>query len=102
MTDERAYLTYILECVINIQELTAQGREALMNAKHNKAAVLYYLHTMAEAAQRLSEEAKAAYPNIDWTAISGFRNRLVHGYLDTNWTIIWPVNDHHQRGWLRM
>ena len=31
------------------------------------------------------------HPEIDWTAISGFRNRLVHGYLEVNRDIVWNV-----------
>lgn len=49
MTDERVYLTYILETITNIQELTLQGKVELEEAKHNRAAVLYYLYTLAEA-----------------------------------------------------
>ncbi|MBX3085694.1 MAG: DUF86 domain-containing protein [Anaerolineae bacterium] len=95
MTDERVYLTYILDSISNIQDLAAQGRTALEAAKHDRAAVLYYLHTLAEATQRLSETMKACYPHIPWIAIGGFRNRLVHGYLDVNWNVIWDVIDHN-------
>ena len=97
MKDDRAYLIYILECIANIHELTTSGRESLSapTAKHNRAAVLYYLQTMAEAAQRLSESLKATHPEIDWLRIGGFRNRLAHGYLDININIIWDVIEHY-------
>ena len=41
--------------------------------------------------QRLSDGIKAAYPVVDWKAISGFRNRLAHGYLSVNMDIVWSV-----------
>lgn len=44
-------------------------------------AVLRRLQTMAESTQRLSDELKQA-PQIDWRALSGFRNILVHDYLN--------------------
>ena len=31
--------------------------------------------------QRLSDEVKAQAPEVDWRALSGFRNVLVHDYL---------------------
>jgi uncharacterized protein with HEPN domain len=91
MMDEKVYLTYVLDSIAGIQELAAAGRNALMGARHDKAAVLYYLHTMAEATQRLTDATRSAYPDIPWTAISSFRNRLIHGYLDLNWTIVWEI-----------
>jgi hypothetical protein len=45
--------------IANIDELSARGRDAFMAAKHDQAAALYYLQTMAESAQRLSEAIKA-------------------------------------------
>ena len=46
---------------------------------------------MAETTQRLSEAVRLSHPEIDWLAISGFRNRLVHGYLNVNFKIVWSV-----------
>ncbi|NDJ76831.1 MAG: DUF86 domain-containing protein [Chloroflexi bacterium] len=91
MKQDRVYVVHILEMIANIEELTAAGREAFWTAKHDQAAVERYLQTMAESTQRLSDGLKAAHPAIDWKAISGFRNRLVHGYLDVNLNIIWSV-----------
>ena len=91
MKHDRVYVVHILETIADINELTAAGREAFMTAKHDRAAVLHYLQTMAESTQRLSDEIKAAYPVVDWKAISGFRNRLAHGYLSVNMDIVWSV-----------
>ncbi|MCC6805566.1 MAG: DUF86 domain-containing protein [Anaerolineae bacterium] len=91
---DRVYLIYVLECIANIEELTESGRAAFETAKHTRAAVLYYLQTMAESTQRLSDTLKSTQPDIDWIGISGFRNRLVHGYLDMNVDILWNVIEH--------
>ena len=91
MTDDRAYLIYISECITNIKELAAQGREAFMAAKHDQAAVFYYLQTLAESTQRLSEALKTQHPEINWVRIGDFRNRLVHGYLSVNLKIVWEI-----------
>lgn len=45
-------------------------------------ATLRNLQTLSEATQRLPEELKSAYPAIPWQQIRGFRNILVHNYLD--------------------
>lgn len=45
-----------------------------------------------EATQRLSPDFRASASSVDWSALSGFRNVLVHNYLgielDRIWTII--------------
>ncbi len=65
MSEDKVYLTYILECIANVEELTASGRAAFESAKHDRAAALYYLQTMAESTQRLSESLKATHTEID-------------------------------------
>ena len=91
MNSDKVYLTYILECISNIEELTHGGREEFESAKHDRAAVLYYLQTMAETTQRISDSLKQTQSQIDWIAIGGFRNRLVHGYLEVNINVVWSV-----------
>jgi uncharacterized protein with HEPN domain len=46
---------------------------------------------LAESTQRLSDELKAAHPDIDWRRISGFRNVLVHDYLSVNLVRVWEI-----------
>lgn len=46
---------------------------------------------MAESTQRLSEALKAAHPEIDWRQIAGFRNVVVHNYLNVEPDRVWLV-----------
>ena len=46
------------------------------------------LYNIGEQVYNLSEELKAAHPEIPWHRISGMRHRLVHDYEDTNWSIV--------------
>lgn len=52
-------------------------------------ATLRRLQTLSESAQRLSPEFKEAHPEIPWADIAGFRNRLVHAYLDIDLDLAW-------------
>ena len=51
------------------------------------------LQVMAESTQRLSGEIKATEPEIPWSQIAGFRNTLVHGYMDIDLELTWVVVD---------
>ena len=44
-------------------------------------AVVRNLQTLAESSQKLSEKVKNTQTGVDWRAIAGFRNVLVHDYL---------------------
>ena len=78
---DRIYLEHILECVALIQDYTRNSKMEFMASALVQDAVLRRLQTMAESTQRLSEELKAKAPGVDWRALAGFRNVLVHEYL---------------------
>jgi uncharacterized protein with HEPN domain len=54
-------------------------------------AVVRAIEIVGEAAGKVSDEARAASPDIPWKAIIGMRNRLIHGYFDIDTTIVWKT-----------
>jgi uncharacterized protein with HEPN domain len=81
MKDDRVYLEHILECIRRIEDYTKDGRDAFLASYLIQDGTLRNFQTMAEATQRLSQKLKEGHPAVDWRAISGFRNVLVHDYL---------------------
>ncbi len=83
MTAERnrVYLEHILECAALIQSYTRNGKAEFIANSMVQDAVLRRLQTLAESTQRLSETLRAQAPEVDWRALAGFRNVLVHDYL---------------------
>jgi len=81
MKDESVYLRHVLRCIERIEEYTSGGRNAFLSSPIVQDATLRNLQTLAESTQRLSESLKAKRKEIDWEALSGFRNVLVHDYL---------------------
>lgn len=75
------YLTHILECIEAVETYTTQGQNDFLTNALVQDAVLRRLQIMAESTQRLGDELKAQAPNVDWRALAGFRNVLVHDYL---------------------
>ena len=91
MKDDRLYLIHIEECISRIEEYTADGREFFVTDSKTQDAVLRNLHTLSESTQRLSAELKGCHPEIDWQAIAGFRNVVVHDYLGISLSRIWEI-----------
>ena len=74
MKDDRPYLEHILECIESIVEYTSIGRDQFLASRMAQDATLRQLQVMAESTQRISADLKDQYPEVDWRALSGFRN----------------------------
>lgn len=56
-------------------------------------AVIRNFEIIGEAANRLPDDFKENYPEIDWHRIRGFRNRIVHDYMGIDYEIVWEIRD---------
>ncbi|MFT4154337.1 DUF86 domain-containing protein [Parafilimonas sp.] len=56
-------------------------------------AVIRNFEIIGEAANRISEPLKEKYPHIEWHKIHGFRNRIVHDYIDIDYEIVWQIKE---------
>lgn len=54
-------------------------------------AIVRNLQTLSESTQRLSDKTKQKRPLVDWRAIAGFRNVVVHDYLGVDLERIWHI-----------
>lgn len=91
MKDDKLYLIHIDECIARIEEYPKEGKDSFFSDIKTQDAVLRNLHTLAESSQRLSDLLKASYHKIDWRAIAGFRNVVVHDYLGLDVEQIWDI-----------
>ena len=89
---DKVYIVHMLECIERIENYTGGDQKRFFDDSMLQDAVLRVLQVMAESSQHLSSEAKSQSPEIDWRAISGFRNILVHDYLGgVDLELIWQV-----------
>ena len=95
MRDDRVYVQHVLDCIDRVQRYCKDGKEVFFVEELIQDAVLRNLQTLAESTQRISDQLKASHPEIDWRAISGFRNVLVHDYLGINLVRVWEIVSVH-------
>lgn len=81
MKDPALYLVHIAESIAKIERYTGNDPATMGDAMVYDA-VLRNLQTLSEAAQKLPEAIKLRHPEIPWQNIAGFRNVLVHDYLN--------------------
>ena len=55
----------------------------------------FFVQQIGETANHLSDEFKVTHPEIEWKAIIGFRNRIVHAYGKIIPSFLWDsaIND---------
>lgn len=51
------------------------------------------IEIIGEASKQLSTEIRDRYPQIEWRAVFGMRDRLIHGYFSIDYEIVWDVVD---------
>ena len=89
LKSDRAYLEHILVCLQRIRENATAGLEAVRESHTLQDAILRDLQVLCESAQRLSEDRRNLHPEIDWRAMNGFRNVLVHDCFGIDLGIAW-------------
>jgi len=47
------------------------------------------LEIIGEAAKKVPEEFRVAHPSVEWRAMAGMRDRLIHGYFELDLDIVW-------------
>ena len=65
-----------------IAEWRKRGRQPFLTDYVLQAGLLWRSQTMAESAKQHSQEVKDRHPEADWRGIRGFRNIVVHGYVE--------------------
>lgn len=92
MRTEELYLNDIFEACNAIDDfIVGLSKDTVLSNDLILSAVIRKFEIMGEASSKLSSELREEHPEIDWSAIIGFRNILVHQYFSSNLDIIWEA-----------
>jgi uncharacterized protein with HEPN domain len=92
--DSKLLVGDILESAHKILDYTkGLSFQDFINDSKTVDAVIRNFEIIGEAANRLPEEFKNNYPEIDWHRIRGFRNRIVHDYFGIDHSIVWLIKE---------
>ena len=65
--------------------------DAFSDDQKSVDAVVRNLEIIGEVANRLSDEFKEKYSEIEWYKVVGLRHRIVHEYFGIDLEIIWQI-----------
>jgi len=91
MKGDLLYLSNIVECVGQIEQYVAGGREVFFRNRMVQDAVIRNFEVMGEAVKRLSMELRQENDDVPWRQIAGFRDMLIHDYLRVDLAEVWMV-----------
>lgn len=66
-------------------------RAAAESDPKTRAAVIYELLILGEAAKRVSAGFRAAHPSVPWSEMTRTRDRLIHGYDRIKFDVVWET-----------
>ena len=90
--DDLARLRHMLDYAQEAIDL-ARGRVRadLDTDRQFNLAMTRLLEVVGEAASRVSPAGRERHPQIPWSAVAGLRNRLIHGYDEVDFDILWDI-----------
>ena len=92
---DRLLVDDVIESLRRISEyVESMRKETFLTDQKTIDAVVRNLEIVGEAAARLSHEAKQYGPTIEWSHITGLRNRIVHEYFGVDTEIVWEIVRH--------
>lgn len=97
MTDPKSRVPAILDDIerfaVSARRVVARGYERFMDPEDDdqRRIARSLMVDLSTAADRLPEEFRSRYPEIDWRGIRAVRNFIAHDYDGTDADVLWQA-----------
>ena len=94
--DKQLLLEDMLQSALKIKQYTQNlDLNTFTTDEKTKDAVVRNFEIIGEAANRIDPDFRTNNPEIEWTRIRGFRNRIVHDYFGIDYEIVWTIIENY-------
>jgi uncharacterized protein with HEPN domain len=86
------YLQHILdETEYLLKESINLSLEQFLQDNTLKRAFVRSIEIIGEATKKIPDDLRRKHAHIDWRAMAGMRDKLIHGYFGVDYEIVWDV-----------
>ena len=86
------YLRHILvEADYLVGEVAGLTRDDFLANETLRRAFVRSLEIIGEATKKVPEDFRAQHPLVEWRAMAGMRDRLIHDYFGADYELVWDV-----------
>ncbi len=90
--DDTVCIKHVLDAARKAVEFSkGRNRRDLDSDEKLALSLVHLLEIIGEAASGVSEDYRKEHPGVPWKNMIGLRNRLIHGYFDVNYDIVWDT-----------
>lgn len=89
------YLRHMLdETVYLMDQMQGLTQEQFKRDATLQRAFVRSIEIIGEAAKQTPDDFKQKYGQVEWRAMAGMRDRLIHGYFGVDYDLVWDVVTH--------
>ncbi len=91
MRDDRERLLDMLEAIHKIEQYAQDESFSSHDEELVQVWMIHHLQIIGEAASKISQELRNRHTEVAWGGMIGMRQVLVHGYFETDTSLVWKV-----------